>query len=151
MKISDAFSLSAARSLPRSEVRILVAHALSRDQVWLVTHDDAALSGHDLAAIESLISRRVNGEPIAYLIGMREFYGRRFRCTPAALIPRPETELLIDQTLAAVGKIATTNAPPVKILDVGTGTGCIAITLALERVNLHLTAIDLSTDALALA
>jgi release factor glutamine methyltransferase len=151
MKISDAFSLSAARSLPRSEVRILVAHALSRDQVWLVTHDDAALSGHDLAAIESLISRRVNGEPIAYLIGMREFYGRRFRCTPAALIPRPETELLIDQTLAAVEKIATTNAPPVKILDVGTGTGCIAITLALERVNLHLTAIDLSTDALALA
>ena len=92
MKIRDVFSLDAARSLPRSEVRMLLAHALARDAAWLVTHDDETLSDAQRTQIESLISRRANGEPIAYLIGARDFYGRTFRCSPAALIPRPETE-----------------------------------------------------------
>ena len=183
MKIRDVFSLDTARSLPRSEVRMLLTHSIARDAAWLVAHDDETLSDEQRTQIESLMSRRSNGEPIAYLIGTRDFYGRTFRCSPAALIPRPETELLIDTALAifAVRSDPSTssavNAAPsvlnaassvrgepvephtttntLRILDVGTGTGCIAITLALEceraRIPAHITALDISADALALA
>jgi release factor glutamine methyltransferase len=151
VNIRDVFSLPSARSLPRSEVRLLLAHLLARDQAWLVAHDDAMLSGPTIAEIESLLSRRTHGEPIAYLIGARDFYGRSFRCSPAALIPRPETELLVEHTLVAIDNIATANARRLNILDVGTGTGCIAITLALERTHTAIVAVDVSEDALALA
>jgi release factor glutamine methyltransferase len=157
MKISDVFSLSIAGDLPRSEVRMLIAHVLARDHAWLVAHDDEALSDENFARVESLISRRVNGEPIAYLIGVRDFYGRSFRCSPAALIPRPETELLIEELIIATPMRAEGNPSRMifDVLDVGTGTGCIAITLALEcgsaGVDVCVTACDLSRDALALA
>jgi release factor glutamine methyltransferase len=98
------------------------------------------------AQFELLVGRRIAGEPIAYLLGEREFYGRSFRCSPAALIPRPETELLVDTTLTRIAAVESAD-----ILDIGTGTGCIAITLALERSRASVTAIDVSPDALALA
>jgi release factor glutamine methyltransferase len=159
MKIRDVFTLKAARNLPRSEIRLLLAHVLLCTQSWLIAHDDEILSERNIALIQSLVSRRTQGEPIAYLIGSREFYGRNFRCSPAALIPRPETEMLIDQIIAMTRANVPNLAPSERavgedtlcILDIGTGTGCIGITLALELPRANITAIDVSTDALTLA
>lgn len=143
--------------LPRLESRMLLAHALGLaqdDHAWIVAHDRDALPADVVTRFESLVARRSNGEPIAYLLGEREFYGRMFRCTPAALIPRPETELLVDLALAHIPASAPLHGPdgaPLRILDVGTGTGCIAISIALERPHAHITAIDASPQALALA
>lgn len=137
--------------VPRIEARLLVEHALglkdsATAHAWLIAHDTDALSDEIAARYESLVLRRMAGEPIAYLVGRREFYGRPFRTTPAALIPRPETELLIDIALSALPAEFSG-----AIVDVGTGTGCIAITLALERPQARVTALDVSADALALA
>ena len=137
--------------LSRLETRLLLAHALGHARpahahAWLLAHDADALTDAVARDFGALVERRLAGEPIAYLIGHREFYGRDYRCTPAALIPRPETELLVDRALAHLPTDFSGH-----ILDVGTGTGCIAITLALERPHAHVTALDVSADALALA
>ena len=141
--------------LPRLETRLLLAHTLGHPRpahayAWLVAHDTDALNDADAHRFNQLVERRLAGEPIAYLIGHREFYGRDFRCSPAALIPRPETELLVDLALERLPADFAGH-----ILDVGTGTGCVAITLALElqatRPRAQVTALDVSADALALA
>ncbi len=132
--------------VPRAEVRMLASHVLQRDGAWLAAHDDEAMSPDERQRIGALAARRAAGEPMAYLLGKREFFGRVFCCTPAALIPRPETEHLVEHVLTLV-ETRTASA----ILDVGTGTGCIAITLALERPNAQITALDVSPGALALA
>lgn len=146
MNIRELMSSLAALPMPRAEVRMIVGHVLQRGSAWLAAHDDAAVTDPDHARIEALATRRSLGEPMAYLLGERDFFGRTFRCSPAALIPRPETEHLVENALTLVDATA---APT--ILDVGTGTGCIAITLALERPNAQVTALDVSADALALA
>lgn len=137
--------------LPRLEARMLVAHALGHARpahayAWLLARDRELLAADVSNRFEALVTRRLAGEPIAYLIGAREFYGRDFRCSPAGLIPRPETELLIDLALARL-PVGCTG----RVLDVGTGTGCVAITLALERPMTRVTALDVSEPALALA
>ena len=163
MTIRDFVRVLSASSLPRNEARLLLAHVLDRDHAWLVAHDDYEFTVGELEQINALAARRAAGEPIAYLLGVREFYGRAFRCSPAALIPRPETELLIDQALARLSvrpepvegsddeQNRVLNQAPLRVLDVGTGTGCVAITIALERPDTIVTAIDISPDALALA
>ena len=155
MTIRDFLRSLSATGLPRNEVRLLIAHVLHRDQAWLISHDDYQLTVGELDALSALTTRRSAGEPVAYLLGEREFYGRAFRCSPAALIPRPETELLIEYALNLIPVASATAVgsaeAPMHFLDVGTGTGCVAITLALERPNLIVTAIDVSPDALALA
>ena len=135
-----------ATGLPRNEARLLLAHVLHRDHAWLVAHDDYKFTTVELEQINTLAARRAAGEPIAYLLGQRDFYGRTFHCSPAALIPRPETELLIERALLHLPVDAS-----LRVLDIGTGTGCIAITIALERPNTIVTAIDISPAALALA
>ena len=146
MTIRDFMRALSAASMPRNEARLLLAHVLHRDPAWLVAHDDYEFNVEELGQINTLVARREAGEPIAYLLGERDFYGRTFRCSPAALIPRPETELLIDRALANVAIDAS-----VQVLDVGTGTGCLAITFALERPNALVKAVDVSPDALELA
>ncbi len=135
---------------------MLLGHVLQQPPVWLLTHDDGVLDEAALRVFNDLIARRHAGEPVAYLLGRREFFGRDFVTAPGVLIPRSETELLVDIALkklgvgdAAAETETARNAP--QILDLGTGTGCIAITLALECPQACVAAIDASPVALTIA
>ena len=125
------------------EAELLMTHAIGRNRAWLYAHlDDPA--GH-IERMEQWIERRRGGEPVAYILGQREFYGREFIVTPDVLIPRPETELLIDLAL----KLPLPD--DARVLDIGTGSGCIALTLAAERPGWTVIASDVSGPALAVA
>jgi len=144
---SVAGALSEARRrLPASEARMLLQQVLGWSAARLAAYPEHVLSANEVAAYSQLVSRRSGGEPMAYLSGHREFYGRDFQVSPAVLIPRPETELLVE---LALGKCAARMAP--RILDLGTGSGCLAVTLALEMPSATVTAVDLSPAALAVA
>jgi release factor glutamine methyltransferase len=108
------------------EARILAAHRLQWSRVQLITQSKQVLSTTQVEDIQRLFERRLHGEPIAYLIGQREFYGLSLEVTPAVLIPRPETELLVTETLK---KIKEDKLRQISILDLCTGSGCIALAL----------------------
>lgn len=154
-----AAALAAARAkLPANEARLLLGQVLNRAPAWLLAHDDDVLDEAALQAFASLVARRAGGEPVAYLLGQREFFGREFAVTPAVLIPRPETELLIEIVVAKGGAGAhrvpenpLRGEATAKILDLGTGSGCLAITLALELPHARVTALDASPAALDMA
>ena len=131
---------------PRLTAEVLLAHVLGCDRVRLFMDLDRPLAKEELQQFRALIERRLQGEPSQYLTGKREFYGRTFSVDPRVLIPRPETELLVEAALREVPKDA-----PARLLDVCTGSGCIAITLAAERPQAQVWATDLSPDALAIA
>lgn len=139
-------SLMLDKQIARLEARVLATFAWNVPLSWLIAHDTDTLDHKQFAAFQTLLQRRLGGEPIAYITGKREFYGREFHVSPAVLIPRPETELLIELALA---RIPTDQA--VSVLELGTGSGCIAITLALERPLARITAIDRSDAALVVA
>ncbi len=122
------------------DAQVLAAHVLGKDRSFVLAHGADDL---DLPDFDQLVGRRAAREPLAYIVGWREFYGRRFKVTPDVLVPRQETETLIDQVLAP-GTEQT-------VLDVGTGSGCIAVTLALEMPNAKVTAADVSEQALKVA
>ncbi len=143
MTIIAAALAEARRTLPAAEARLLLCHVLGRSTAWIEAHRDEALGDAESERFFAMVSRRTAGEPVAYLLGTREFYGRDFAVSPAVLIPRPETELLVD--------LAKAGPAPARILDLGTGSGCLAITLALELPKAEVTAIDRSSDALAVA
>jgi release factor glutamine methyltransferase len=136
----------ARRRIPPAEARLLLGHLLTRPTAWLEAHREEMLSTEQLTQFRGLVTRRAAGEPVAYLLGSREFYGRDFTVTPAVLIPRPETELLVEVALGKVGAGGTA-----KILDLGAGSGCIATTLALELPAAQVTAVDVSPAALVVA
>lgn len=136
----------ARKTIPAAEARLLLGHVLGKPAAWLEAHRDDPLSGDAAAQMSALAGRRAAGEPVAYLVGVREFYGRDFSVTPDVLIPRPETELLVDLCKEKVGAGRTAS-----ILDLGTGSGCIAITLALELPQARVTAVDASVAALRVA
>lgn len=133
-------------TLPSGEARLLLAHVVRKPAAWLLAHADEPLPAEARKAFQTLAARRAAGEPVAYLLRRREFYGREFSVSPAVLIPRPETELLVEISLEKVGAGTTAT-----ILDLGTGSGCIALTLALERPQACVTAVDASPAALAVA
>jgi release factor glutamine methyltransferase len=137
---------SAEACIDRVDARVLLGHVISRDAAYLITHSDVPLTLEEASAFERLVERRVQGEPVAYLTGSREFFGRRFRVSPAVLIPRPETELVVELALERLP--ATRQA---SVLDLGTGSGCIAISVALARPQAGLTAADRSREAIAVA
>lgn len=145
--------ITAAREkLPTSEARLLLGYVLQKPLAWLLAHDDEVLDEARLSAFKTLVTRRAAGEPVAYLLGYREFFGREFLTTPATLIPRPETELLVERVIEKVGDGETAiKHKSRRILDLGTGTGCIAITLALECPGVLVCAIDASKAALDVA
>jgi len=130
----------------RLEAQLLMAAALDVNRAWLLAHDDEMLAPPVAARYTGWLKRRLAGEPIAYIFGEKEFYGLMFKVSPAVLIPRPETELLVELALARIPVDR-----PCRILDLGTGSGIIAITLARLRPLAELVAVDVSPAALELA
>ena len=128
------------------EANVLYQHLFNVNRAWLISHANDGLEADSQAAFEALLKRRLNGEPIAYIIGSREFYGLALKTTPATLIPRPDTETLVEAALAKILENANLN-----ILDLGTGTGAVALAIAQHRPNCQVTAVDASAEALKVA
>ncbi|HYR44201.1 MAG TPA: peptide chain release factor N(5)-glutamine methyltransferase [Terriglobia bacterium] len=152
MTIREALRSAAERlelhhvSNPRLTAELLLANCLSVDREYLYTHDEHVLGDTESQGLEDVLCDRINGVPLQYIVGRQEFYGRYFRVTPAVLIPRPETEHIVEAVLE-LHKTAPQTARP-RILDVGTGSGCIAVTLALELAGARIFASDISEAAL---
>lgn len=136
----------ARKRIPPSEARLLLHHVCRRPAAHLAAWPEEVLPMAEWDAFRVLVGRRAAGEPVAYLTGEREFYGRVFKVSPKVLIPRPETELLVELALAHYAA-----ASGVKALDLGTGSGVLAITLALELDRPRVVAIDCSREALEVA
>lgn len=154
---STPLTLLRGSGLPPLEARILLAHGLGWSRTELITRADTPLGTAACERCLALFARRHAGEPIAYLVGMREFYGLAFEVSPAVLIPRPETELLVELALAeidarAAGSAPVRDTPPapgsLAVLDLGTGSGAIAVTLAHARAATRMVATDRSPAAL---
>jgi release factor glutamine methyltransferase len=135
-----------ASPLPALEARVLLAHALGWRRTELITRGDEPLGAEAVAGYRALEARRLAGEPIAQIVGVREFYGLEFEVTPDVLIPRPETELLVETVLGAIAAI-----PHARVLDLGTGSGAIAVAIASARPDARVWAVDRSPQALAVA
>jgi len=154
MKISIANAiLQGAQALPRAgvpearrEAGSLLAHILVKDRTFLISHAEDLLSDKDLNSFRDYIERRAAGEPLQYIIGSQDFFGLEFKVTPDVLIPRPETELLVERALDLIDA----NTAPL-VCDVGTGSGCIAVTLMHERPSAHAVALDISLAAIRVA
>lgn len=144
--VATVASLLREPGLPPSESRILLSHVLGWTRTQLITRDREPLAPETVAVYRALHSRRVAGEPIAYLTGTREFFGLTLSVSPSVLIPRPETELLVELALARIERRRTP-----RVLDLGTGSGAIALAIAHSRPDAQVTALDRSTEALAVA
>jgi release factor glutamine methyltransferase len=129
---------------PIADAQLLLRETLGRSRAWILAHPEHELSGDQLAEFEGSLAELLDGAALPYVLGWWEFYGRRFHLGPQVLIPRPETELLVEQ---AISRSVLTP----RILDIGTGSGCIAVTLALEIPDSSIYASDLSWRALQVA
>ena len=143
-------SISTYLKFPEDEAlvdaRLLLQHSLGVNYAWLIAHTHDDLTDAQLQSFEQLLSRRLKGEPVAYILGMREFYGLPLKTTSATLIPRPDTETLVE---AALDKLPTNQN--LKVLDLGTGTGAIALAIGKSRPHADVTAVDFSHEALSVA
>ncbi|MDT5296673.1 MAG: release factor glutamine methyltransferase, partial [Acidobacteriota bacterium] len=152
LTIADALREAATRlrvagvSEPRREAGSLLSHATGRDSAFLITHADELLTAKQLSSFRASVARRAAGEPFQYIAGRQEFYGLEFEVTPDVLIPRPETELLVETALEL---LRGTDAP--LVCDVGTGSGCIAVSLLHTRRDARGYALDISHAALEVA
>ncbi len=139
-------TLSLSSQSARVDAELLLAHCLQQPRTWLITHEETEVAPTALAAFRALIARRSAGVPVAYLLGRREFWSLELEVTPAVLIPRPETETLLEAALARIPAGAAW-----RIADLGTGSGAIALALARERPGCSVVATDSSEEALAVA
>jgi len=140
-------TLHAARQrIDETDARVLLCHVIDHSSAYLLAHPELELDESAAGRFAALVEQRAAGEPVAYLTGEREFYGRTFNVTPAVLIPRPETELLVDLAFDHIAR-----SVPARILDVGTGSGCVAIAIASERSHCKVIGLDESVRALAVA
>ncbi|MHC1729473.1 MAG: peptide chain release factor N(5)-glutamine methyltransferase [Syntrophobacteraceae bacterium] len=130
---------------PRSEAEVLLAHVLGLERIQLYLNYDKPLSAEELARFRVIIRRRAAFEPTQYITGKQEFWSLEFEVTPAVLIPRPETEIIVEKALEIIGD------EPSLVLDLGTGSGAIAVALAHERPGIRVVAADKSCSALAVA
>ncbi|HUH88127.1 MAG TPA: peptide chain release factor N(5)-glutamine methyltransferase [Pusillimonas sp.] len=141
-------SLLGEGALPRLETQMLLQHVLGVPRSWLIAHDTDELGQAVVAQYQKLVALRLEGLPMAYLVGHREFMGHSFMVEPGVLIPRPETELLVE---TAVAELKRRNLENPRVLDLGTGSGAIAISIALARPTATVVATDLSQTALEVA
>ena len=130
---------------PRRDAEILLGHVTGKSRTQILAFDETELSAAQVDTLAALLSRRQRGEPVAHLVGTREFWSLPLFVSPATLIPRPDTECLVEQALARLPQT------PCRILDLGTGTGAVALALASERPDCQVTAVDFIADAVALA
>jgi release factor glutamine methyltransferase len=131
----------------RREAASLLEHVTGRDRTFLITHAETTLASADVRHLRALVERRAAGEPLQYITGRQDFYGLEFEVTPDVLIPRPETELLVERAL----EILNETAEPRLICDVGTGSGCIPVAILHERPNTQAVGLDFSRAALMVA
>lgn len=143
--LTQAIAWLGASDSPRRDAEILLGHVTGKARTWILAFDETVLTAEQLAELEALLARRANGEPVAHLVGQREFWSLPLFVSPATLIPRPDTECLVEQALVRLPQTAC------RILDLGTGTGAIALALASERADCKVTAVDFMPDAAALA
>src|SRR2546430_10627566 len=147
--IAEAKEVLSEAGVPeaRREAMSLVGYVICRDRTLLVAHPETLLSASDVVRLRELVGRRSRGEPLQYITGHQEFYGLDFEVTPDVLIPRPETELLVETALELLDE---TNSAPL-ICDVGTGSGCIAVALLHEEAQARAIGLDISMTALRIA
>ncbi|UYM55582.1 peptide chain release factor N(5)-glutamine methyltransferase [Leclercia adecarboxylata] len=143
--LKQAISTLAGSESPRRDAEILLEHVTGKARTWILAFGETALTADQQRELDALLARRKTGEPVAHLVGEREFWSLPLYVSAATLIPRPDTECLVEQALARLP------ATPARILDLGTGTGAIALALASERPDCQVTAVDLMPDAVALA
>ena len=139
-------TLSLELNVAALEAQILLAHTFNKSRTYLLAHPEVTLHEVALSAFAALLQRRLKGEPLAYILGRREFYGLEFYVTPDVLIPRPETELLVELALALMP-----DQQPIQVLDLGTGSGAIALAIAKLRPCAVVTAVDSAPKALKVA
>jgi release factor glutamine methyltransferase len=144
--VADALTKARAAGVDRLDAQLLLCHVLGQPRSWLLANDDATLTEVQQLVLSDFIDRRAGGEPLAYLVGEKEFHGLLLRVSPAVLVPRPDTETLVDWALEL---LLNTAAPAV--LDMGTGSGAIALALKQGRPHISMTALDASAEALAIA
>jgi release factor glutamine methyltransferase len=154
LRLSTTYLGDRGSSSARLDSELLCAQALGLGRLDLYLQFDRPLDEQELTAIRELVRRRGKGEPVAYITGSRDFYGRVYTVTRDVLVPRPETETLVERALAALGTRAGNGsrvAPPARVADLGTGSGCIAITIAAEAPDTQVVATDLSSPAVEVA
>ena len=149
MNVAQCLMHGQALGLPRLEAQILYLHAIGRplhDRAWLLAHDTDEVTPEHLAAFEAMALRRLQHEPVAYIVGQKEFFGLTLQIDKRVLDPRDDTEVLVEWALACAASL-----PTPRFLDLGTGSGAIALALQSQRPEAKVTAIDASSEALSLA
>jgi release factor glutamine methyltransferase len=144
---ATATRLSPLSDTPQLDAEVLAAHVLNKERTWLLAHDDASFDPQTLSALENSIQRLEDGEPLPYVLGHWEFFGLDFDITPDVLIPRPETELLVERAIPWLQASNNRRA----IADIGTGSGCIGVSIATHVPSAHILATDVSSAALEVA
>jgi release factor glutamine methyltransferase len=148
--LAQALALARAAGLERLDAQLLLGHVLGKPRAWLIAHDEDALPPEQAAAYAVLCARRAAGEPVAYLTGAQEFHGLTLRVDPAVLVPRPDTETLVDWALALLATDLADRPAP-QVVDLGTGSGAIALAVKHRHPRAEVAAVDLSPAALAVA
>lgn len=136
---------------PADEARLLLAEVLNVSLAWILAHPDAIVPPDRQLLFQDYLNRRAAHEPVAYIVGHKEFFGLDFDVSPVVLIPRPETELLVERSLAAVDRLRESKGRGLLAVDLGTGSGAVAVSLAVNRPDLKLIAVDNSVFALQVA
>ncbi len=147
--LAEILARAAALGVDRLDAQLLLLHVLGRppsDRAWLLAHDTDALAGDACGAYAALCQRRLAGEPVAYLVGVKEFHGLDLQVDARVLVPRPDTETLVEWALECLA-----DRPAPSVLDLGTGSGAIALAIQQARPDAHVTAVDASTGALVVA